>query len=424
MSVADQIGKTSGRERPTGRAVAARPAARPAAKVAVRKALFTAHLWVGLALSVWFVLLGLTGALLVFKPQVDGILSPRLMTSRPPAAAAVMLSPDAALASAQTARPGVAFKRLAFPLGPNGVYELRSGEEKAERELFVNPYTGAVQGERAREGALMKQVLELHKALLLRETGKQINGIGALLLVGLIATGIYLWWPANAKQWPQRLQVKTNASPKRLLFDLHNAFGVYSLPILLVIAVTGAVFIYEKQVERGVYALTGTPAPVEKESKEKKKDGHGKKAPPSGVIEASQPQVSLARLIAESAQVAPGTHLKHVDLPDREGKPVRIHRERRRGAWVNNKVRVQFDAATGAVLRVEDEQNDPLAKRLLRWNGPLHEGKIAGPVTQWLYLLIALLVPLGLTVTGVMKWWQTRKSQQKNRARHQKASVA
>lgn len=422
MSLAEPAGKVQGKAVPAAKG-AAGTAARPAAatKAAIRKAIFTAHLWVGLALSVWFVLLGLTGAALVFKPHADTLLNPKLMTSRPATPGAQMVTPDAALASAQATYPQTAFKRLGFPLSANGVYELRYGKEKQEREVFVNAYTGAVQGERSRRASVMHVVLELHKALLLRDLGKQLNGIGALLLVGLIATGIYLWWPANAKQWPQRLKVKTGASTKRLLFDLHNAFGIYTLPVLLLVSATGAVFIYEKPVERGVYAMTGTPMPAEKhEMHESKEAGKGEKKAKKEPKEARpvELQVSLAQLIAASEAEAPGTHLKHIDLPDQPGKPVRVHRERRTGAWVNNKMKVQFDSTTGAVLKVEDERKDPLAKRIMRWNGPLHEGKIAGPVTQWLYLLIALIVPLGLTVTGTMKWWQTRQSRLKNRTKH------
>jgi len=419
MSVAEHVGKTQGRTLPAAKSATKAPArSAGASKAAIRKALFTAHLWVGLALSVWFVLLGLTGALLVFKPHADALLNPGLMTSRRPSPNARMISADTAFEAARAAYPQVAFKRIGFPLAANGVYDLRFGKEKQEREVFVNAYTGAIQGERSHKDNLMHTVLELHKALLLRDFGKQANGIGALLLVGLIATGIYLWWPANAKQWPQRLKVKTGASTKRLLFDLHNAFGIYSLPVLLVVALTGAVFIYEKQVERGVYAMTGSAMPAEKAEKygpdkgEKKAKHQAKDAKPVEI------QVSLAQVIATSEASAPGTHLKHVDLPEQDGKPLRVHRERRSGAWVNNKMKVQVDSVTGAVVKVEDERKDPLAKRILRWNGPLHEGKIAGPATQWLYLLIALLVPLGLTVSGVMKWWKTRQSRQKNRTKH------
>lgn len=401
----------------TGAKVGARPAAaRPQAKASVRKAIFTVHLWVGLALSVWFALLGLTGALLIFKPQVDAFLNPALFRSHTPAPGAAPLSPDAALTAAQAAHPETAFKRLAFPQGRQGAYVLRFGEEKKERELFVDAYTGAILGERDKHGALLEWVLELHKALLLRDLGKQVNGIGALFLVGLIATGIYLWWPANARQWPQRFQVKTNASPKRLLFDLHNVFGVYSLPVLLLIALTGAVFVYEKQVERGVYALTGAAMPAEKEKPGKKEPKPGKHGGGAPVLSLG---VGLAALETASAAAAPGTYLKHVELPDKAGKPVRIHRERRSGFWANNKVRLQFDPRSGALLKVEDEQNDVLAKRILRWNGPLHEGKWGGLATQWLYLLIGLVVPLGLGITGVAKWLQTRQSRAKNRAKHQ-----
>lgn len=404
---------------------APRVAGKAATKAAMRKAIFAFHLWVGLALSVWFVLLALTGSALIFKPQVDTLLNPSLRRSAPPTPGAAQLSPDEALVLARAVYPDVAFKRMGLPEGPNGVYEFRYGGEKQERELFLHAYTGAVLGERSHHDHPMEKVLEFHKALLLGAAGEQVNGIGALLLVGLLATGVYLWWPANAKQWSQRLTVKTNASTKRLLFDLHNAFGVYTLPVLLLIAMTGAVFIYKKPVESALYAMTGTALQPEKEKYGKeKKGGPGKKSAHEKQHPVPEIRTPLAGLLAASEAAAPGTYLKHLDLPDRVGKPVRVHRERRSGFWVNNKLRYQFDPTTGALLEVEDERRDPLPKQLLRWNGPLHEGKIAGPATQWLYLVIALIAPLGLVVTGAVKWYQTSRSQAKNRSRKAAGSTA
>jgi outer membrane receptor protein involved in Fe transport len=60
-------------------------------------------------------------------------------------------------------------------------------------EVFVNPYTAGIIGDRQRETALFSRVLDLHYALLVGNTGMVIVGIAAFLLVILSITGIVLW---------------------------------------------------------------------------------------------------------------------------------------------------------------------------------------------------------------------------------------
>jgi uncharacterized iron-regulated membrane protein len=410
------------REFPAGRSTAVagekapKAKAKAAAQTALRKAVFAFHLYVGIGLSLWFVLLGLTGAALVFAPQVDALLNPGLMRSARPNPQSAPVSPDAALSAARAYSGETPLKRMAFPAGPDGVYEFRSGYEKRERDIFVDAYTGAIKGEREHEKTVVKTVLELHKSLLLHKFGENINGWAALLLAGLLATGIWLWWPATLKQLPARLKVKTDASPKRLLYDLHNVFGVYTLPILTLIALTGAVFIFKKPVERTVYALTGTPY---QEKREEKKAETSERTAATTI-----PSFSVAAALRQSEAAAPGARLKHIDLPDAPDKPVRVHWERADGFRWNNKVRASIDPRTGVITKIEDERNDPLAKRLMRMNGPLHEGKFGGVWTQWLYLVIAVVTPLALTLTGFIKWRMTQKAQSANRAKRQGVRTA
>ncbi|MBC8118998.1 MAG: PepSY domain-containing protein, partial [Burkholderiaceae bacterium] len=44
-----------------------------------RSGWFTVHRWLGILLGVWFALVGLSGAILVFEDPIDAWLNPRLL---------------------------------------------------------------------------------------------------------------------------------------------------------------------------------------------------------------------------------------------------------------------------------------------------------------------------------------------------------
>ncbi len=60
-------------------------------------------------------------------------------------------------------------------------------------EVFVNPYTGKIMGDRQHETALFSRILDLHYQLLAGDIGLKIVGVAALFLCILSLTGIMLW---------------------------------------------------------------------------------------------------------------------------------------------------------------------------------------------------------------------------------------
>ena len=81
-------------------------------------------------------------------------------------------------------------------------------------------------------------ILLLHLYLLWGEAGETLNGGLAFGVLFLLLSGVVLWWPRPG-QVRQRFTVKKNASRRRQLFDWHNVFGVYFLPVLIVLVATG-----------------------------------------------------------------------------------------------------------------------------------------------------------------------------------------
>ncbi len=70
--------------------------------------------------------------------------------------------------------------------------------------------------------------------------GRSITGISNLMLVVLCVTGWYLWFP---KRWSRRalrtlIGLVRSYKGKAREYNWHNVFGFWSLPVLLLLAVT------------------------------------------------------------------------------------------------------------------------------------------------------------------------------------------
>ncbi|MDA1184988.1 MAG: PepSY-associated TM helix domain-containing protein [Acidobacteria bacterium] len=102
-------------------------------------------------------------------------------------------------------------------------------------ELFRRDEDGRNLG----DSTFIAWLLDLHDNLLAGETGRAINGVGALLLLVLAVTGVVIWWP-GIRTWRRSLFLDPRASWKRLNWNLHSVLGVWFLGFVLLWGVTGA----------------------------------------------------------------------------------------------------------------------------------------------------------------------------------------
>ena len=89
--------------------------------------------------------------------------------------------------------------------------------------------------------SFFKLIKHLHRWLLFpdRSTGRLIIGISTIFFAFILLSGLACWWPRNLKQFKQSYLIKSNGSFTRKLLDLHRVVGIYLLPMLLVLALTG-----------------------------------------------------------------------------------------------------------------------------------------------------------------------------------------
>jgi uncharacterized iron-regulated membrane protein len=151
------------------------------------------HRWIGLTTAIFLVIAGLTGALLAFNDE----LNPQLFRAAPPGPDTQALDPLLVREQVQVRFPGTWLHDvpLVLELGRATVFFLDSPADPAtgkpaelpNNQIFVNPYTGDVQGAR-RWGDitqgwknLMPFVYRLHYSLALDAAGGYLIGAVALL---------------------------------------------------------------------------------------------------------------------------------------------------------------------------------------------------------------------------------------------------
>ena len=112
------------------------------------------------------------------------------------------------------------------------------------RERAFDPYTGKdLEEVGTNEPKLLSWLVKLHDDLLADQTGRLVNGAGALLLTILCLTGAVIWWPGTARWW-RSLFVWRTAGWKRFNWDLHSAMGFWMFLFVLMWGVSGIYLSY------------------------------------------------------------------------------------------------------------------------------------------------------------------------------------
>lgn len=208
-------------------------AAPPCAPAAAYRSVWRWHFYAGLMVLPVLMLMALTGALYLFKPEIEAVAYGRLARVTP---GAEWASPDLWLTAAQAEAPGRA-TAVVVPEGPGAAVQVKVRTETGQRTVFVDPYharaLGAVRGD-----GLMEGVKQLHSLSLLGRPFNILVEIVAGWAVILAATGVFLWWP---RRRDGAVALPRAGDPRRRPFwrDLHAVTGLYTGAAIAFLAVTG-----------------------------------------------------------------------------------------------------------------------------------------------------------------------------------------
>ncbi|KEO84907.1 PepSY-associated TM helix domain-containing protein [Tumebacillus flagellatus] len=350
----------------------------------MRKWMVKLHLWVSLVVGLFFVLICLTGSVLVLREDIQKWVNPELYETTPG-----RVSVEVVLAKTAALYPEYHVDQIESPEMANGRYHVRlSKKGEAQRELYLDPGTGNVLGQSGAGAKFVNLTLKLHRYLLLgdlfgRQTAQYVNAVMGVGLIVVLGTGAYLWWPGVRRFALGFRIVRTKG---KLMFnrDLHKSLGIVSVPFLLVLALTGTAFTLDKF----VFGWFGSPTQeaVPKSATQVKAEGS---ALPAG------------QLLENVQRAYPEAKWMNLKLPTDGKQAVTVSLEEGYNPADIGNATAYVNPYTGQVLH----KTNPHAGITLyqRWKRGLHFASWGGVFSKVLYVLIGLL-PLFFMVTGLVIW--------------------
>lgn len=366
------------------------------------------HKWIGLLLGLFVAVIGLTGSILVFYQEIDAWLNPALYAVSPPHASAEFRPADEVFAAARAVAPDDASMGFTvYPPHAWAAYAINFTRPRKDSayddfwQVFVDPYTAQVTGTRAvRTGdqwfarAFIPFVFDLHLCLLMPyQFGSTIVGIIAICVTFSLVTAIALWWPSPGK-WLRGLSVRRGASKQRLIYDLHQVFGIYPWIVLLAVFVSGIAF-----------NLPGTFLSAVRIFSPGTIDASGFSSVPG-----TGPKVTIGDAMAIADRHSPDGRMIWFSGANNE---TGTHWLCKNGQISLSRIfDVQcfhVDQYSGTILHTEDVATGTAGNAFLAWQWPLHSGQAFG-MTGRILVLLSGLACVGLFVTGVLRWLHKRRA--------------
>lgn len=373
----------------------------------LRNFVFTLHRYIGLAVGLIAILVGLTGSLIVFQREINefqlhqqfGAIFPK----------GDRLSLEVILDFVKTAyanQPQMALQRVYFPSKPDDLFNVVISVPGNDWvQVYVNPYTGAILGNSLHPNAVqrfLQIVYELHTSLKLGDLGLQIVGVVGLVTCIVVITGIILW--PGWRKLMAGFKIKWNAHPKRLNFDLHKVSGITAAIFLLLTFFTGFAWNLG-YVDPLIRAITFSPSLPELVSQ-----------PLAG-----QSPRPLNQQMKTAQLALPDGALRSIDLTKDPKAPLRLRMKLPQEREEYGMSNVYLDQYSGQVLRVDNSLKASLGDKILNSFQPLHFGIFGGLPTRILYVFVGL-APLILFITGFVMW-RYRKRKQKDDYSHKRSYI-
>ncbi|WP_010545687.1 PepSY-associated TM helix domain-containing protein [Sphingomonas elodea] len=373
------------------------------------------HFYAGLFCVPFVLWLAVTGAIYLFRPQVEALIdSPyaNLAVTGPRASAAEQA------AAAVRAVPGSVLHRYQLPETDRQAVQIVVGKDAEETRVYVHPQTLAILKTVDEDQRLMRVVFRLHGELLAGTPGSYLVELAASWTIVMLLSGLFLWWPRGGGLGGV-VYPRLNAGGRRFWRDLHGVTGFWVSAFALFLLVSGLPWAkswgsylkavrqvaegrpvkqdwttgHAEELRRRAAADAGTRAMM------------GEHAEHHGMAMAHPPvsYVPLDRLIATLGPLRLATPVL-VSPPTGAGQPWTAKSDA-----ANRPLRTDLtlDGDTGQVLTRKDFAQRRLVDRLVGWGVAVHEGQAFGGLNQLLNLLTALGLIL-LAVSSVVLWWRRR----------------
>lgn len=200
--------------------------------------LYAWHKWCGLFSALFLFIINFSGAVAVFKEEIDRFVTPAKVV-RPGTVKAPL---DALMHNVFGQFSGAQIIRITLPRRPDAALEVLAEARGVRMDVFADPYTGTITGWRSGE-TLANIIRQTHlRFFYFGFWGRVVVGFfGVVMLISAI-TGLIIYGPFMRGVFSRGLHFWSIRQGLQLATsDLHKLVGITALAFNIVIGVTGAV---------------------------------------------------------------------------------------------------------------------------------------------------------------------------------------
>lgn len=347
-----------------------------------RKFWIKVHLYLGLIPGLPMIVIGITGVLLAFAPEIRTWDQPQFYDIEPQGS----IRPIPELVNKiETNYPKTNILNISLYEKTEHSWTIYAtgpvnGEIRFHR-MHVNPYTGTIKMDTT-NGGWAQWIEGLHRNLTVGTTGRYIVGVSSIFMMILALSGLYIWWPLRKGMW--RRLVQNNDA-----LSWHNWTGLIVFPLLIVMAFTGITLTWGDAVFSTVYSVTGSPALPE---------------PPQSTIPPENAEsISMADAVRIIQRKQPEKVITGISGAKDSTDVFTLHmgyeNDWNPRAWE----KVYIDRYSGAIIgKLNYYEHSAGAIYQQTW-WMWHTGEFLGLGGRILWALVSLAIPL-LAVTGFLRW--------------------
>ncbi len=352
------------------------------------------HFYAGLFCIPLVMALALSGAIYLFKPQIDAWID------RPYQDLPITDSRSSAnqqIEAALKAMPGAEFFAYQLPDKKTQavvIHLIHNGERTL---VYLNPYTLDVLKTVIYEDQFIRLVRSFHGELLVGSIGSIVVELAACWAIVLVVSGLYLWWPRSARGLAGVLYPRWKQGGRTFWRDLHAVTAIWISAMVLFLLVSGLPWALVWGGAFKEIRQWGTPLVQQDWSLSRTEEK----------LNASENTVALAGL--SEAVLARAVSLNFAS-------PVLLSISSNNAAvWVlksrhpNRPLRAEawLHGESGEVIRIKSFNDRSVIDRIIGISIAAHEGQLFG----WPNQLLGVITALGLvimSVSGFVLWWRRK----------------
>jgi uncharacterized iron-regulated membrane protein len=380
------------------------------------RAVWRWHFYAGIVCIPFVVVLSISGAIYLFKPQVENWIER-------PYDNLTVKSSNLEPASSQVqavlkAFPGSSFQSYEIPEHQADAGRVLVKVNDEPTRVYVHPESLAILGSVVERDRFMKVLFRVHGELLMGNRGSMVVELAASWAILMILSGLFLWWPRKAKGLGGILYPRLASGSRIFWRDIHSVTGFWISGLALFLLFSGLPWAkFWGDYLKKARALTGTavarqdwtngsptpPKPV-RESEDHSQHGGGSSRRGGS---RNQGPVDLAALDRVVLAVGP----LHLDPPVVIAPPSQGSKNwSAKSMTPNRPLRVDLvvDGSTGDIKDRKDFSSRHLIDRIVGTGIAAHEGQLFGWPNQLLGLLTAMGLVL-LSLSSVVMWWRRRE---------------